>query len=86
VATCSSPLSRNRTFGEKLGRGMSVAEVQESTKQIAEGVKSCRSVLDLARAHHVDVPITEAVVRVCHEGESPAQMVREIMAREAKSE
>jgi glycerol-3-phosphate dehydrogenase (NAD(P)+) len=86
VATCSSPLSRNRTFGEKLGRGMTVAEVQESTKQIAEGVKSCRSVLDLARAHSVDVPITEAVVRVCHEGESPARMVRELMSREAKSE
>jgi glycerol-3-phosphate dehydrogenase (NAD(P)+) len=86
VATCSSPLSRNRTFGEKLGRGMSVEQVQESTRQTAEGVKSCRSVLDLARAHGVDVPITEAVVRVCHEGEAPGRMVREIMSREAKSE
>ena len=86
VATCSSPLSRNRTFGEKLGRGMTVEQVQESTRQTAEGVKSCRSVLDLARAHGVDVPITEAVVRVCHEGESPANMVREIMSREAKPE
>jgi len=86
VATCSSPLSRNRTFGEKLGQGMSVQEVQESTRQTAEGVKSCRSVLDLATAHGIEVPITEAVVRVCHEGEAPAQMVREIMSREAKSE
>ncbi len=86
VATCSSPLSRNRTFGEKLGRGMSVEEIQQSTRQVAEGVKSCRSVLDLARAHGVDVPITEAVVRVCHEGEAPARMVKEIMSREAKPE
>jgi glycerol-3-phosphate dehydrogenase (NAD(P)+) len=86
VATCMSPLSRNRTFGEKLGRGMSVEEVQKGTRETAEGVKSCRSVLDLARAHGVDVPITEAVVRVCHEGESPAQMVKEIMSREAKPE
>ncbi|TYP85990.1 NAD(P)H-dependent glycerol-3-phosphate dehydrogenase [Blastococcus xanthinilyticus] len=86
VATCSSPLSRNRTFGEKLGRGMSLEEVQRGTRQTAEGVKSCRSVLDLARAHGIDVPITEAVVRVCHEGEAPAQMVREIMSREAKPE
>jgi glycerol-3-phosphate dehydrogenase (NAD(P)+) len=86
VATCSSPLSRNRTFGEKLGRGMTVAEVQQTTRQTAEGVKTCRSVLDLARAHDVYVPITEAVVRVCHEGESAAQMVREIMSREAKPE
>ena len=86
VATCSSPLSRNRTFGEKLGRGMTLEEIQQSTRQVAEGVKSCRSVLDLARAHDVDVPITEAVVRVCHEGEAPARMVKEIMSREAKPE
>ena len=86
VATCSSPLSRNRTFGEKLGQGMSVEQVQRSTRQTAEGVKSCRSVLDLARAHDVYVPITEAVVRVCHEGVHPATMVKEIMTREAKPE
>ena len=86
VATCSSPLSRNRTFGERIGRGMSVAEVQRTTRQTAEGVKSCRSVLDLARAHGVDMPITEAVVRVCHEGESAGRMVREMMSREAKPE
>jgi glycerol-3-phosphate dehydrogenase (NAD(P)+) len=86
VATCSSPLSRNRTFGEKLGRGMTLEEVQRSTRQTAEGVKSCRSVLDLARAHDVYVPITEAVVQVCHEGQSPAGMVRAMMTREAKPE
>ncbi len=65
---------------------MSVEEVTRSTRQTAEGVKSCRSVLDLARAHGVDVPITEAVVRVCHEGVPPAAMVKEIMTREAKPE
>jgi glycerol-3-phosphate dehydrogenase (NAD(P)+) len=86
VATCSSPLSRNRTFGEKLGRGRTLEEVQRSTRQTAEGVKSCRSVLDLARAHDVYVPITEAVVKVCHEGVPPAAMVKEIMTREAKPE
>ena len=42
--------------------------------------------LDLARAHDVYVPITEAVVRVCHEGVPPAAMVKEIMTREAKPE
>ncbi len=86
VATCSSPLSRNRTFGEKLGQGMSLEEVQKSTRQTAEGVKSCRSVLDLARAHDVYVPITEAVVQVCHEGQSAAGMVKAMMTREAKPE
>ncbi|MCW2701103.1 MAG: hypothetical protein JWQ45_2638 [Blastococcus sp.] len=86
VATCSSPLSRNRTFGEKLGRGMTLEEVQQSTRQTAEGVKSCRSVLDLARAHGIYVPITEAVVQVCHEGQSPGAMVTAMMTREAKPE
>jgi glycerol-3-phosphate dehydrogenase (NAD(P)+) len=86
VATCSSPLSRNRTFGERLGRGMTVEEVQRTTRQVAEGVKSCRPVLDLARAHGVDVPLTEAVVRVCHDGVPVSQMVKEIMSREAKPE
>jgi glycerol-3-phosphate dehydrogenase (NAD(P)+) len=86
VATCSSPLSRNRTFGEKLGQGQTLEEIERSTRQTAEGVKSCRSVLDLARAHDVYVPITEAVVKVCHEGVPPAAMVKEIMTREAKPE
>jgi glycerol-3-phosphate dehydrogenase (NAD(P)+) len=86
VATCSSPLSRNRTFGERLGRGMSVEEVQQTTRQVAEGVKSCRPVLDLGRARGVDMPLTEAVVKVCHEGVPVTQVMKEIMSREAKPE
>ena len=66
--------------------GMTLEQVQLSTRQTAEGVKSCRPILELARAHGVDVPITEAVVRLCHDGESPARMVREMMNREAKPE
>ena len=56
VATCSSPLSRNRTFGERLGSGMTLQEVIAATKQTAEGVKSCESVLELARKHDVERP------------------------------
>ncbi len=50
VATCSSPLSRNRTFGEKLGQGMTTEEITASTRQVAEGVKSCSSISRLAAA------------------------------------
>ena len=50
VATCSSPLSRNRTFGEELGQGRTVAEITASTRQVAEGVKSCASIQRLAAA------------------------------------
>lgn len=86
VATCSSPLSRNRTFGEHLGRGESLEAAQASTKQTAEGVKSCLAVRDLARAHGVEMPITEQVERVCHEGVDPRVAVKLLMGREMKPE
>ena len=86
VATCTSPLSRNRTFGENLGRGKSLAEVMAGTTQVAEGVKSCGSILALARDHRIDVPITEGVVAVVREGLAPADMVARMMTRVAKSE
>lgn len=87
VATCASPLSRNRTFGERLGNGDSLEQAQEATHgQIAEGVKSCRSVLDLAERHDVDVPITRAVEAVCYRDGTPADMMRMLMSRSMKSE
>ena len=64
VATCSSPLSRNRTFGENLGRGMPLADAAASASQVTEGVKSAGPVLELARAHGVEMPITEVVAGV----------------------
>nr|WP_324802815.1 NAD(P)H-dependent glycerol-3-phosphate dehydrogenase [Stackebrandtia sp.] len=86
VATCQSPLSRNNTFGVALGRGKSLAEAQEITKQTAEGVKSCRSIRDLARAYGVEMPITEQVEKVCYEGLSPQRAVRDLMSRDTTSE
>lgn len=87
VATCASPLSRNRTFGERLGRGETVEQAQQAAHgQVAEGVKSCRSILDLAGRYDVDVPITKAVENVCYGGGNPGQMVRAIMSRSTKSE
>ena len=86
VATCTSPLSRNRTFGEKLGRGMSVPDIVAGTTQVAEGVKSCASILALARAHGIDMPITEGVVAVVGEGLAPSDMVARMMSRVAKPE
>jgi glycerol-3-phosphate dehydrogenase (NAD(P)+) len=86
VATCSSPLSRNRTFGENLGRGMSLEEVIAVTKQTAEGVKSCDAVLQLARRHHVEMPITEGIVAIMHGGLSPVDIARLLMSRTPKPE
>ncbi|MHB8339610.1 MAG: NAD(P)H-dependent glycerol-3-phosphate dehydrogenase [Mycobacteriales bacterium] len=86
VATCTSPLSRNRTFGERLGRGESVAQAAAATRQVAEGVKTCQAVLDLAERHGVDMPIIEAVAAVVSEGLTPQQMVISLMSRDARPE
>lgn len=86
IATCMSPLSRNRTFGVNLGRGMSVEQVLGLSRETAEGVKSCESILALARNHGVDVPIIESVHAVVHHGWTPEQMGRTLMSRARKAE
>jgi glycerol-3-phosphate dehydrogenase (NAD(P)+) len=86
VGTCTSPLSRNRTFGEHLGRGETLEQAQASTRQTAEGVKSCLAIRDLSRAHGVEMPITEQVERVCHEGVEPREALTMLMSRETKPE
>jgi glycerol-3-phosphate dehydrogenase (NAD(P)+) len=86
VATCSSPLSRNRTFGEYLGRGMTVAEATAAMNQTAEGVASCGPVLTLAREHQVEMPITEVVAAVTSDGLPVAQAASMLASRSAKPE
>ena len=86
VATCSSPLSRNRSFGERLGRGLGLAQAQTETKTTAEGVSSAPAVLELAREHGVDMPIVEAVVDVVVNGMPPKEVVRRLMSRTTRSE
>ncbi|RKT72930.1 glycerol 3-phosphate dehydrogenase (NAD(P)+) [Saccharothrix variisporea] len=87
VATCASPLSRNRTFGERLGRGETVAQAQEAAHgQVAEGVKSCSSIRELAARLGVDMPITDGVHRVCHEGLDPRLLTAALLERERKAE
>jgi glycerol-3-phosphate dehydrogenase (NAD(P)+) len=86
IASCSSPLARNRSFGEKLGRGVPLAEVVAGTNQAAEGVASCEPVLELARAHGVEMPITEVMVAVMHEGMDIGQAVLMLASRSAKPE
>ena len=68
IATCSSSQSRNNSVGRELGKGRPIDEVIAEMRQVAEGVKSSPSVLALARRKGVDMPITEQVVAVCHEG------------------
>lgn len=87
VATCASPLSRNRSFGERLGRGDSLAQAQEAAHgQVAEGVKSCSSIRELAARVGVDMPITDGVHQVCHEGLDPRVLTAALLGRERKAE
>lgn len=86
VATCTSPLSRNRHVGEELGRGKSLAEVVAATKMVAEGVTSSLPLLAIAAEHGVELPIVEHVVKVVHGGHDPRDMVAALMGREPKPE
>ncbi len=86
VATCSSPLSRNRTFGEKLGQGMSTEEIIASTRQVAEGAKSCASLYELASNSGVDAPVAEHVAQVVAGEISARDMMYAFIARDTKHE
>lgn len=84
IATCSSPLSRNRTFGENLGKGLTVGTI-ERTNQTCEGVKSSRAFWSLPNAT-VSIPITHEVVKVVHEGMRPQEMLANLMSRDTRAE
>lgn len=86
IATCMSPLSRNHSFGVRLGQGMAVADVVAVTRQTAEGVKSCTSILDLARHHGVDVPIIEQVDAIIQHGRTAQEVVAALLSRPRKAE
>jgi glycerol-3-phosphate dehydrogenase (NAD(P)+) len=86
VATCISPLSRNRRIGEELGRGRKLDDIVSETRMVAEGVKTSRAVLALGRREGVDLPLTEHVVKVLYEGVAPRDMVLSLMLRSAKPE
>ena len=86
VATCSSPLSRNRTFGQHLGQGMTAAQARTVTSQTVEGITSCEPVLELASKHGVEMPITEVVAALIG-GHLPVMEAAAVLAsRSAKPE
>lgn len=86
IATCQSPLSRNRTIGVYLGEGKTIDQAQALTRTTSEGVKSCQSILDLANRHGVEMPITEQVVNVVHHGTSAEKVLKAFMSRPTTAE
>lgn len=86
IVTCSSRLSRNRSVGERLGRGEKVDAILGGMKQVAEGVWNCAAACDLAHAAGVEVPIAEEVRAVIHDGKDPRAAVESLLARDLKPE
>ncbi|PEG41988.1 glycerol-3-phosphate dehydrogenase [Mycolicibacterium agri] len=87
VATCTSPHSRNRTFGQRLGAGESLEAAKLAAGgHVAEGVTSCQSVLALAASYDVEMPLTDAVHQVCHKGLSVPEAVALLLGRSTKPE
>ena len=86
IVTAFSRYSRNRGFGERLGQGETAEQIAASTKTVAEGVKTAKSVWQLAQKRGVDVPISREVYAILYEGKPPKQAVRDLMKREAKPE
>ncbi len=86
VLTCTGPLSRNRTVGQKLGQGMKVAEIVKDMRQVAEGIKTAKSVYNLARREEVVMPISEQVYRMLYEDVPAQEAVAALMSRSLKKE
>ncbi|MFI5507337.1 NAD(P)H-dependent glycerol-3-phosphate dehydrogenase [Mycobacterium sp. NPDC051804] len=87
IATCTSRHSRNRSFGERLGKGGTMESAMRAADgHVAEGVASCQSILALADSYDVEMPLTDAVNRVCHKGASVYEAVTLLLGRSTKPE
>ncbi|HWC13619.1 MAG TPA: NAD(P)H-dependent glycerol-3-phosphate dehydrogenase [Actinomycetota bacterium] len=86
IATCASPQSRNHSVGIELGKGRKIDEIISSMNMVAEGVKSCKPILELGQRAGVWMPITENVVKICHEGCTVEELVEDLLSREIRAE
>jgi glycerol-3-phosphate dehydrogenase (NAD(P)+) len=86
VTTCISPTGRNRSFGQRIGTGQNVKQAIEATASVVEGAATCKSVVELAKQHHIDMPITEAVHEILFCGKTVSVAIEELMGRKLKAE
>jgi glycerol-3-phosphate dehydrogenase (NAD(P)+) len=86
VTTCISPVGRNRSFGQRIGKGQTVKQAIEATQSVVEGAATCKSVMDLAKKYKIDMPITESVYQILFEGKSVSAAIEDLMARKLKAE
>ena len=86
VLTCTGDLSRNRSVGVKIGKGVPLKEIVSGMQMVAEGIKTTRSAYELSRKVGVDMPITTEIYKVLYDGKDPKDAVRDLMTREPKVE
>lgn len=86
IVTCGSRHSRNRSVGERLGKGESLKEIMGGMKQVAEGIWNAKAARDLARERGIEMPISEEVCRIVEEGKDPRQALKDLMSRDPKAE
>lgn len=86
VTTCISPTGRNRSFGERIGKGTSVEQARLATNSVVEGIATCESVVALAKEHGIEMPITEAIYHVIFDGKSVQAALNDLMSRRLRAE
>jgi glycerol-3-phosphate dehydrogenase (NAD(P)+) len=86
VTTCISPKGRNRSFGERIGKGQNLTRAQQATESVIEGVATCKSVVALGQKYDVEMPITQAVYEVLFEGKPVQTAIADLMKRQLKAE
>jgi glycerol-3-phosphate dehydrogenase (NAD(P)+) len=86
VTTCISPTGRNRAFGERIGKGLTVEQARDATESVVEGAATCKSVVALAKRHDVEMPITQAIYEVLFEDKPVHRAIADLMRRQLKAE
>jgi glycerol-3-phosphate dehydrogenase (NAD(P)+) len=86
VTTCISPKGRNRSFGERIGKGQNAEQARKATESVVEGIATCKSVVALAKQYNVEVPITKAVHDVVFKNKPVQKAIEDLMKRRLKAE
>jgi glycerol-3-phosphate dehydrogenase (NAD(P)+) len=86
VTTCISPTGRNRSFGERIGRGQTIEQARCATESVVEGITTCESVIALAERYSVEMPITQAIYQVLFENKPVQTAIADLMKRRLKAE
>jgi len=86
VTTCISPKGRNRSFGERVGKGQTAEQAQRATESVVEGFATCKSVVALGERYNVEMPITQAVYEVLFENKPVQTAIADLMKRRLKAE